>query len=79
MFSSLTQGVGNVLWLVHGNPQAAKSTTHSRKVGVPPAERRATSLEQDAMIVIDPARSLIVEDQYLDVQAVMDRSSQLTD
>jgi hypothetical protein len=36
-------------------------------------------LEQDAMIVIDPARSLIVEDQYLDVQAVMDRSSQLTD
>ncbi len=60
-------------------PKTAKSTTHSRKVSVAPAEGRATSLKQDAMVVIDPARSLIVEDEHLDVQAVVDRSGQLTD
>src|SRR5262245_2125958 len=78
MLCSLTQGFGDVLRLVHRNPQAAKSAAYSRKVGVAPAEGLATSLKQDAMIMIDPARSLIVKNEDLDVQAVVNRSGKLT-
>src|SRR5512145_390001 len=79
MLGSLAQNLCNVLWLLHRYSKTAKTTTHSSKVSVSPAERRTTTLKQDAMVVIDPTRSLIVEDEHLDVQAIIDGSGQLTD